>query len=155
MAQTLGILPQGVPLVDEAQAASDFFRLRWEELIKAVTVAATRAATSFTAQSAALPTTSVYIPPADGYYRLSFYLRKTSADGVSSSATVTLGWTESGIPLTLTFPALTLDSTLAVQSDSIVVVAEAFADLTIAVAYASGTPGSMEYRIDAVVESLA
>src|SRR2546425_9052987 len=111
MPQTLAPIPSGVQIVDPREGAiTDFYRLRWQQLIDGFTRVGTVATLSKDGQTAALTTTAVYTTKATGRYRLNWYLRKTVADGVSSSLTVTWGWTESGNPLTEAEAALTTDT---------------------------------------------
>ncbi len=158
MPKSLSIIPSGVRIVDTLGAINEFFRFRWEELRSGFQTTPTVAGEpdlQKTGQTAALATTALYTTKTAGLYRLSYYMRKTVADGVSSSLTVTWGWTESGTALTEAQPALTTDTTAAEQSGSKLVYADANTNLTIAVAYASNTPNRMTWRIDNCVELLA
>lgn len=154
MPRSLGPIPTGVQIVDKAGAINDFFRLRWQQLIDAFTSTPATGALQKLALTAALVTTAIYTTKSAGVYRISYYMRKTAADGVSSSLTFTFGWSESGIAQTESETALTTDAVTAQQSGSKVVWADAVTDLTAAIAYASNTPGAMSYRVDAVVEQL-
>lgn len=155
MPQSLAPIPLGVEVVDQNRTLTVFMRERWQQLIDSFTLTPTAAAVSESAQAASIATTAAFTTRGAGYYRISYYMRKTAADGVSSSLTVTLGWTESAVPLTQAFAALTVDTTAAQQNGSITVYADASSDLTFAVAYVSGTPGQMAYRIEVRVEQLA
>jgi LDH2 family malate/lactate/ureidoglycolate dehydrogenase len=152
--RSLTPIPADTPIVDKKGAINFFFRLAWQALIDAFQQVPTVAAIERLAQAAALVTTGLYTTRAAGLYRISWYLRKTVADGVSSSLTVTLGWTESALALTEAAPALATDTVTAQQSGSKLVYADESTDLTIAVAYASNTPGAMKWRLDASVEAL-
>ena len=154
MPQSLPPIPQGVPIVDPNGAITAFFRLRWEDIITAFTTTPSIANVPKRTQTAAIATVAAFTTKRAGTYRISYYLRKTVADGVSSSLTFTWGWTETGVPLTESAAALTTDTTAAQQSGSKVVYADAATDLTFAVAYASNTPGQMTFRLDVVVELL-
>lgn len=154
MPQSLTIIPESLPIVntdgDNAGTITEFFRLAWESLRTLVQV--TPLATTpllLTGQKASIPTTDVYAVIIDGLYELKYYIRKTAADGVSSSLTVTLGWIESGIPFTEVQPTITVDTTNAEQSGSKLIHADVNSALTIAVAYASNTPAAMVFRLDA------
>lgn len=112
-------------------------------------------AVSLTGQSAAIGTTPIPLPSlASGAYRLTWYLRKTTADGVSSSIQVTIGWTESAQPLSLSGAALATDAVTAVQSNSITVLIDAASPISYSTTYASNTPGAMKYRLFILVESV-
>jgi hypothetical protein len=114
-----------------------------------------RTAVTLTAQNAAIGATPIPLASVTaGRYRISFYVRITTADAVSSSLTVTLGWTDSGIACTQSGAALTGNAVTTTQSGSIVVQSDANAPLTYSVAYTSNTPGTMQYRLSVVCESL-
>lgn len=152
MPRTLDPIPVDVPIVEKDGSITIYFRRLWDTLIAGYQNIGSRAAVALTGQTAAIVTTSAYTTLSSGLYRISWYMRKTVADGVSSSLTVTLGWSESGIALTEAGAALATDTTSAQQSGSKVVSADAASDITFAVAYASNTPNKMTYRIDVVVE---
>lgn len=110
---------------------------------------------ALTAQVASITTTAVPIQKLTaGLYRLSYYMRKTVAASVSSSLTVTLGWTDGGVALTQAFAALTTNTTAAFQQDSILIRSDADpASISYAVLYASsGT--AMQYRFSLSVEAV-
>lgn len=155
MARTLPPIPAGTRIVDPSGGLTLFFQQVWETLRASFLVVAAAATLQLTGQSAAIVTTAVYTTLSAGLYRLSYYTRKTAADGVSSSLTVTLGWVESGVALTEAQAAIATDAITAEQSISKLVWADANTDLTIAVAYASNTPAAMKYRIDALAERIA
>lgn len=152
---TLAPIPAGVPIVDRLGAITDFFRLRWQSLIDGFQLAGLVGAVQVLGQTAAIVPTSAFLTKVAGRYRVSYYLRKTVADGVASSATFTWGWTESALPLTEAAAALVLDTTGAEQSGSKVVWADALTDLTFQIAYASTTPAKMTFRLDVTVEQLS
>lgn len=155
MTRSLSPIPTFAPIVDTQGQITTFFRLLWQALIGGwaqVPTAATPIAK--TGQSASIVTSTLLATPAAGLYRVSWYLRKTVADGVASSLTMTIGWTDSGVSLTKSGSALTTDSTTAEQDGAFTVYADAASDLTYAVAYASNTPGKMTYDVRVSVEQL-
>jgi hypothetical protein len=155
MARTLSQLPLGTPIVDTTGAINVFFRQVWETLRNSFgTVGTANTPLQKLNQNAALGTTKIHTTLAAGLYRLSYYVRKTAADGVSSSLTVTVSWVESGVTLTDSAAAIATDATTAQQSGTKLVWADAATDLTVAVAYSSNTPGNMKYRLDACAELL-
>lgn len=110
---------------------------------------------SLTAQSAAIGTTPIPLPSlASGAYRITWYLEKTVADGVSSSVQVTINWTHNTKSLSLSGAALTTDTTLAVQSNSITVLIDAASPISYTTAYASNTPATMKYQLFVLVETV-
>ena len=108
---------------------------------------------SKTNQNGSINATALPIPAlANGNYRVSYYLEKTQADGVSSSTMVTIGWQHGSVARTRSFPTLTLDSNLASDSTAIPIVIDQNSAITYAVAYTSNTPGLMRYNITLWVE---
>ena len=157
MPQALPPLPQGLPIVDEAGSPTLFYLLRWQDLINSFTLTPTKATipAADTVLTDALATTTILTTTQSGNYEVGYYIRKTVADGVSSSLTVTIGWTENGQALTRVFAALATDAVTANQSDVIQILVDAATNITIAVAYASNTPNAMAWRYRAVVKQLA
>ena len=153
--QSLPPLVQGHPIVDPDGSPTAFYLLRWQDLINSFTQTPTKAAIGATGLTAALSTTTIWTTLAAGDYQVGYYIQKTAPDGVSSSLTVTLGWTANGQALTRVFSALTLDSLAANQGEPIQVYADGLTDITIAVAYASNTPGTMTWLYRAVTQLLA
>lgn len=106
-------------------------------------------------QSTSLSTTPMPLPAlATGAYRISYYTRKTTADGVSSSLTITFSWTESAQALTVSGSTLTTDATTAVQSGSLVILRDASSPISYSTTYVSNTPGLMRYRLFILVETV-
>lgn len=104
---------------------------------------------------AAISATPILVTLTAGLYRVSWYLRITTAAGTSSSVTVTIGWTETAVPLTFSGPAVTGNTTSTVQSQTFLLRSDGAAPITYAVAYASNPAGIATYRLDVVVESVA
>jgi len=117
--------------------------------------------------SAALTTTTVYTTLQPGVYRVSWYCKKVAADGASSTTgALTLAWTEvDTTAMSYTCPAFIPAGTVATQNatDSATVTGTmigvpllincaASTNITIAMAYASGTPGNMKYNLHVMVE---
>lgn len=132
-----------------------FFRQAWEALRAAIaTVPTIGSGIDLTNQSAALAGTLLATVTSAGKYRVSYYIRKTVADGVASSVAFTWHWTESGIPQTLADTALVTDTTGAVAGNDKMLDVDANTNLTIDVAYASTTPAKMRYRIAVRAEQM-
>jgi hypothetical protein len=149
MSQTPAPIPAGTQIVDKLGAITVFFRLRWEEVRAAFGVVPDLASLPESAnKTAAIVTATAYVTKSSGLYRMSYYLRKTLADGVSSALTFTYGWTDHGTPLTEIEPTLNTDTPAAQQSGSKLVYADAETELTYAVAYASNTPNKMTYELE-------
>lgn len=160
MPSAVSPVPLNVPFVDvdgdAPGALSEFGRLRWEELRNnAPNNSLITSPILLTNQNAAIVTSNAYAVLVDGLYEISWYIRKTTADGFSSNLVLTLGWTESGLPLTEAQAALGVDSTSSEQSGTKLVHVDGPSALTFAIAYASNTPGQMKYRIDICVRKLS
>ena len=156
MPQALGPIPSDQEITERGGPITTYFRLRWQELIDSFTQVPTKTDTgTVSGLTAALATTTLLTTTQGGVYEVGYYIRKTVAGGVSSSLTVTIGWTENAIALTRVFTALTLDSTVANQSDTIPILVDANADITLAVAYASDVADTMTWRYRATVKQLA
>lgn len=111
--------------------------------------------TSLTTQGASIGTTSLTLPALSaGVYRVSWYARITQAATVSSSLTVTLGWTETTITLTTSGSAITGNTTTTVQSDARIVVTDASAPITYSTAWVSVGATPMIYRLSILCEQL-
>lgn len=111
-------------------------------------------AVQLTSQNAAIATTSFPLGSfPGGLYRLSWYLRVTTADGVASSVTVTFGWTEGGLALTASGSAVTGDTTSTFQTGSApLILTDAGSPITYATAYSSNTPNKMNYELMLTIE---
>lgn len=154
MPRSLAPLVQGAAITDRVGQITDFFRFRWQELVDAYSRVPSVALIRLTAQTAAIPTARAHTTTSAGLYRVSWYLRKTVADGVSSSVTVTIGWVESSISLTLSGSAVTTDAVTAMQSGTLEIEADNASDITYATAYASNTANQMGYRLTVTVERI-
>jgi hypothetical protein len=142
----------GDQIVDKDGLITSRFRLLWQQIIDGFARTSATATKTLTGQHAAIVATVVTTLIAAGNYRLSYYLRKTIADGVASSAQVTLGFTDRGTALAEPFAALVTDSVTAHASGSILVRADAASNVTLDVAYASNTPGVMGFDLIVTVE---
>lgn len=99
-------------------------------------------------QSTSIGTTNIPLPSLSrGDYVFFYYARITVTDGVSSSLTVRLGWTEGAVSLTLSGAAMTGDTTTTVQSASVPVFIDAATPLSYSTIYASNTPAKMRYTL--------
>lgn len=155
MPHSLSPLTLGVPITDRNGGVTTLFLFRWQELIDGFQTTPTIAALDLTGQSAAVVATTVCIAQSGGLYRVNYALLRAVDDGVSSSAQVTIGWTQKGVARSLAFTALTEASGLAVQGQSLPIYVDANAGVTIAVAYASNTANRMQFDLHADAERMA
>lgn len=109
---------------------------------------------NLTGQNASIGTTNISLPAlVAGQYILSYYARITTPDPASSSLTVTLGWTESAVPLTYSGAAITGNTVTTLQSGVLMILADGNTPLNFSTTYASGTAGFMKYRISVIVQN--
>lgn len=111
-------------------------------------------APSLTAQAASIGTTALVPTAASGQYRVSWYLRVTTAATTSSSIAITIGSTESSIALTQDGAAVTGNLTTSMQSGSVIVSVDAGTPITYATTYASVGGTAMQYRLTVLVEAI-
>jgi hypothetical protein len=105
-------------------------------------------------QSASIVATPLGNALSAGTYRVSWYARITRAGTVSSTLTVTIGWTESSQALTSSGAAITGNTVTTTQSGSVLIDIDHAASLTYATTYGSVGATSMQYRLTVVVESV-
>lgn len=109
-----------------------------------------------TAQAASIGATPVPIASVQpGLYRVSWYLRITTPATVSSSVSVTLGWTDGSVNCTRTGAAVTGNTTSTTQSGTELLRLDAATALTYATTYATVGATPMQYRLDLTVELVA
>lgn len=89
-----------------------------------------------------------------GLYAVSWYLRRTVNDGVSSSLTVAIGWVD-GTTQTFTAPAITEAGSALQVDEGITIYSDAASPITYTVTYASNTAGQMHYDFRPVLQSVA
>ena len=91
---------------------------------------------------------------AAGLYRLDYYARVTTAAGTSSSLTITIDWTDTGVAQSQSFAAMTANTVTTQQSDSKLFYADKNAAIRISAAYASVGAPVMSYSLRAVLERM-
>lgn len=105
-------------------------------------------------QSDSLPTTPMdggNLPA--GLYSVRWYLRRITNDGVSSSATVTIGWVDQ-TPQTYTATAMVEPGSALQVDQQITIYATAGTPITYSVAYVSNTANQMHYDFRPVLQSV-
>lgn len=110
---------------------------------------------SVTGQSASIGATAINPDTlAAGLYRVTFYARVTTPASVSSSLSVSFGWTENGVSCSASSAPATGNTTSTADSNTILVRSDGSTLLTFSTTYASvgGTP--MQYRLDVVAERI-
>lgn len=106
-------------------------------------------------QSAALGATTIYTPSQPGLYHALWYLRITTADAVSSSATVTIRWKDGGNACSAAFAAITGNTITTTGTGTAFISPDSGQPITIEVAYASNTPAAMRYAVNAALVQVA
>jgi hypothetical protein len=153
---TLSNIPYESPVLDGQYLSSDYYAWLFELQQRTDASAALLGApVVLINQNAAIPITNIPLPLlTTGLYIIRYYARITNPDGVSSSLTVKLGWTESAQPLTASSPAMTGDAVTTVTSANLMVQADGNTAITYSTLYASNTPNKMKYRLSITVEAL-
>lgn len=102
-----------------------------------------------TGQSASIATTSLPLPAlTTASYRLIYYARITTAGSVSSSLTVTVGWTDGGVVQSYSGAAMTGNTTTTTQNGVLLLDVDAVTSLTYATTYADGGGATaMAYKL--------
>ncbi len=150
------------PLISPiAEGKRELMQSDWQKYFLAQSTVLTATSTFFTTkvaltnQNTSIGTTNVPLPALTaGDYVFFYYARVTVADGVSSSLTITLRWTEGAVSLSLAGPAMTGNSTTTVQSGVVPVFIDGATPLAYSTTYASNTPGVMRYTLRIRVQSL-
>lgn len=149
-------LPNETPVVHQGRWTLTATFVKWfGELLRDINRTAQRlAAAELTAQAATIASTAIFNAPSERLYRVTWYLRITQVASVSSSATVTIGWTHAGQAMTHTGAAVTGNLITTFQSGDLTVRADELTDITYQVAYASVGATPMQFSIDVTVEAL-
>lgn len=150
------------PLISPiAEGRRELMQSDWQKYMLAQSAVIVNTPTLFevsialTNQNASIATTNIPLPAlTEGDYVFSYYARITTIDGVSSSLTVHLGWTEGAISLSLSGADMTGNSPTTVQSGTIPVFIDAATPLTYSTTYVSNTPGAMKYELRIKVQAL-
>ncbi len=112
-------------------------------------------AVSLSAQDATIAATAIPAPETQNVLqRVTYSLRITQAATVSSSATVTIGWTTSSVSCSQAFAAVTGNTTATQQNDSVVIFPDAATSITYGVVYASVGATVMQYALDVRLDEL-
>lgn len=113
-------------------------------------------ASSSTGQTASITSTNLTAGAiSTGLYRITHYTRVTQAASSSSSLSVTYAWTDGGVPQSITFAAITGNTTTTNDSRTFSVHADAASPITYATTYASVGGTVMAYRLDIWLEQIA
>lgn len=148
-------IPSDTTIVDKLGRITDFFRLRWEQVIAlGTTIPSFTTPVSNLGKTAAIATTTIVTVVQAGLYRLVLCPLKTIPDGVASSVTVTVRFTSRGIACSHAFAALTTDTVGANDTNLWEFYADGSSDIQYETAYSSTTPNTMTYDITGSLERL-
>ena len=86
--------------------------------------------------------------------RISWVLRIARAASSSSSAQVTVGWTDGGQAMTSVAAAVTGNTVTSGQQGAVLVRRDPRTDVTVALAYSSTGATTMQYDLDVITEAL-
>lgn len=107
----------------------------------------------YTNQSASISSTPLPVGNiSSGVYRVSVFLRVTTADGVSSSVTPYVQYPNDGITCTDTGAALTSNNTAQPKGYTFIVESDAPGPISFGTTYVSNTPGQMKYKAVVIIE---
>lgn len=144
-------------IVGKAGKITTYFAQKWRNLTERIESAAFAAAgqiLQYSGQAAAIVTTALVVSASQPLYRISYELRISQASGATSTATVTIGFTQGGIAQTYVGAALTTNTTTSKQTDSFLIRPDAGTVITVAVAYGSTGAPVMNYESDFVAEGI-
>jgi hypothetical protein len=106
-------------------------------------------ATSLTGQGGSIAPTSLNVTQA-GTYQVTWTVRITQPASTSSSLQVSVGYSDGGIPVTDTGPAVTGNLVTTVASGVFTVVSDAASPVTFSTTYASVGVTPMQYKLTVV-----
>lgn len=148
--------PFQTPMVEQGGKISkwwaDWILLTLLERVQAQSPVST--SVNLTAQNASIATTSLVASANAGVYRVSYYLRVTTAAGVSSSIQVIFTSTDGTVTITQSNAAATGNTTATVQSGSFILRADAASPISYETIYGSVPAAAMEYSLDIYLEAL-
>lgn len=110
---------------------------------------------SITGKHATIATTAIPAPALSaGVYRASYTMAVTTVGSVTSSLTVTIGWTSNAQAMSETFAPLTSNALTSEQNGQIVMSVDGNTSLTYGVAYVSNAANTCHYNFWIGVEAL-
>ncbi len=126
-----------------------------QNTITATAIRQSTSPTSLTAQTAsigvtAIPTSSL----ASGLYRVTYYVRVTTAAAVSSSIIVSFHWTDGGVSCSVASTALTGNTTSTVGTGSALINIDASTPISYSTTYASVGAPAMAYALYLTLEEM-
>lgn len=148
-------IPEKSPVLSGQTIGGDWYRWLAALLIWIQSMARVLNRTSLLNQTGAIGTTTLVVAQA-GIYRVSWVLRITQPASVSSSVTVSVGYTDEAALCSQSDPlgGVTGNTVTTVRSGSVVVKSDN-GPITFSTAYASVGATPMKYKLDLITEWLA
>jgi hypothetical protein len=104
--------------------------------------------------SASIATTPAFTTLDAGMYRVTFYARVVTAGTISSSLTVTIGWTDEAVSCTKASAAATGNTTGTTVIGELLIRSDQAQAITYSTTYASAGATAMQYDLVVVVEQV-
>ena len=156
----LAPIPRTQPWIGESNTISRSVDQWLQQLVAAVNASPQQVgAVAVTGAHASIGSTAIPLAPPQttlpaGTYRATYSAAVTTVGTVSSSLTVTLGWTYGGVAFSQSGAALTGNLTTSQQNGSVLLTIDAATAVTYSTTYASNSAGSMHYALTIALEAL-
>jgi hypothetical protein len=150
-------MPSRDAMIDEIGLVRRTWQVWFRNLTNTVNDAPSRIQTiSLVGQAASIGTTSIPSTTLTaGLYRVTWYLRISTAAGTSSSVTVTLGWTDDTVTMSLSGAAVTGNTTATSQTQTSLLAVDNASPVTYATTYSSSGSPAMQYALDITLEAVS
>jgi hypothetical protein len=150
-------MPSRDAMIDREGIVRRTWQVWFRNLTNTVNDAPSRIQTvSLVNQSASIGATSIPSTTLTaGLYRVTWYLRISTAAGTSSSVTVTLGWTDDTVTMSLSGAAVTGNTTTTSQTQTSLLAVDNASPVTYATVYSSAGAPTMQYALDITLEAVS
>jgi hypothetical protein len=92
---------------------------------------------------------------AAGLYRLTYYMRITRAATLNSNLTFTAGWTDDGVPQSISGAGVTGNTTTSLETGTVLIYSDPISPITYATTYVSAGATAMNYKLSVTLEQIA
>lgn len=139
---------------------TNLIRRSWQVWLRNLTTLVNDAPSRIQTVSLSAQTTSIgatSIPSTTltkGLYRVTWYMRIAVAATTSSSLTLTLGWIDDGVTMSLSGAALTGNTTTTHQTGTALVAVDNASPVTYATTYVTAGATPMQYTLDLTLEAV-
>ncbi len=111
---------------------------------------------SLTGQHASIAATAIPMSVlATGHYRVTWYMRVTTAAGVASDVTPAFGWTDGGVAQSMTGATMNGNTTATTDGGDILIAVDGATAITYATVYNSNPASAMNYKMTITVEQVS